>query len=366
MPEITPEALARRLGSDGDVFLLDIRHGDAFEQWHISGSVNVDVYDELAEVPETARPALEGLPRDEEIVTVCGAGKLSAVATDLLVGMGYDARTLVDGMQGWGRVHVAGTVPVDGATLVQVARPGTGCLSYVAVSDGEAVMVDPSQYTDEYEAVLEGYDATLTAVVETHAHADHVSGASDLADAHGVPHYLHPADSGALSDTTAIEDGDTVGFGTAALTVVHTPGHTAGSVTLDLGGEALLTGDTLFLESVGRPDLEGGDGRAVEQRARTLYESVKRLLERPGIAFVLPAHDPGAPTPPTGSSLAGLGDRNPLLDATEAEFVRQITEDVSETPANHELIKRANVGETRLKDTNAEQLELGPNQCAAN
>jgi len=348
------------------MYLLDIRHEEPFDQWHIPSSVNVDVHDELAEDPETARPALEGLPTDQEIVTVCGAGSLSAVATDLLVEMGYEARTLVDGMQGWGRLHRTGTIPVEAAEVVQVTRPGTGCLSYVAVSEGEAVVVDPSQYTDEYEHVLDEHDATLSAVVETHAHADHVSGAADLAAAHGVPYYLHSDDAGTRADTSGIENGAEIAVGSTALTAIHTPGHTEGSVTFDLAGEALLTGDTLFLDSVGRPDLEGGDEEAIEQRAQLLHDSVQQLLEQPGTTFVLPAHDPGTPFPTTTAPMSKVRTRNDLLGTAEDDFVARITEDVPETPQNHELIKGANVGKRELADTDARQLELGPNQCAAN
>lgn len=145
MSEISPEVVAERLEQgDSDLVLLDIRHTNAFEEWHIPGSEHVDVYDELKSDPRSATDALGNLPRDAEIVTVCGVGKISAIATDLLEEMGYEAKTLVDGMRGWSRVHRTATIPIDTGELIQVARPGTGCLSYVLVSNGGAVIVDPS------------------------------------------------------------------------------------------------------------------------------------------------------------------------------------------------------------------------------
>jgi len=77
----------------------------------------------------------------------------------------------------------------------------------VLISDGEAVVFDPSHYLDEYEAIIDAHDAELVGVFDTHAHADHVSGAADLADRHGVPYFLHPTDALAL-DATPVVDGE--------------------------------------------------------------------------------------------------------------------------------------------------------------
>lgn len=366
MSEITPAAVAERLEQgDSNLVLLDIRPQDGFNNWHIPGSEHINVYDALKTDPESAREALEQLPRDAEIVTVCGVGKVSAIATDVLQEMGYEATTLIDGMRGWGRVHRSAPIPIDTGELIQIARPGTGCLSYVYIADGEAIVIDPSQYTDRYEAVLDQSGAKLSAVLETHAHADHVSGARDLAGNYDVPYYLHPADSGGLADTTDLEHEQQIAVGTAEITVIHTPGHTEGSVTFDIENEALLTGDTLFLESVGRPDLEGGDETAVRTRSAILYESLQRLLDSPDKTVVLPAHDPGAPTPPTSATLSEVRERNDVLSYDQAAFVNTITANVPETPPNHDQIKRANVGQTTLDEDEARQLELGPNQCAA-
>lgn len=366
MTAITPQVVSRRLErNDDDLFLVDVRPEAAFERWHVPGSDNLDVYDQLQADPESAADELATLPEDEEIVTVCRAGSVADTATDLLRKMGYDAKTLADGLAGWARVHRTAALSVPDGTLVQVARPGTGCLSYVVVSDGEAVVVDPSQYTDRYETVLAEHDADLVGVLETHAHADHVSGARSLAAAHDVPYYLHPADSGSLTATTEIEDGDDLTVGETTIRVVHTPGHTEGSVTFDVAGAVLLTGDTLFLDSVGRPDLDGGDDEAIATRAGELYESVQRLLDSPDATLVLPGHDRDAPTPPETATVADLREHNDLLDTDRQSFVDAVTSDVPETPPNHDRIKGANVGEASLASDEARQLELGPNKCAA-
>ena len=208
MPEITPDELDDRLAAEtNDVFVLDIRPRDEYEEWHIPGSDNIPVYEALNENPEAADKALSSVPHDTEIVTVCAAGVLSQKATERLREIGYDAKTLVDGMNGWSRVHRSAPIEIgiDG-TLVQVARPGKGCLSHVLISNGEAAVFDPSQYVSEYDAVLAEHDADLVGVFDTHAHADHVSGGYRLAGRHGVPYHLHPEDDGQIEPAGYLND----------------------------------------------------------------------------------------------------------------------------------------------------------------
>ena len=369
MADLDPDAFDRRLESeDSGPLVLDIRHEDDFQSWHIPGSEHVDVYDELKDDSETVSEELSQLPEDEEIVTVCAAGVVSDEATEQLQEMGYDAKTLEDGMAGWSRVHRSAPVDVDvDGTLVQVARPGKGCLSYVLVSAGEAAVFDPSQYSQEYEALLSEYDAELVGVYDTHAHADHVSGGRKLADRHDVPYHLHPADADHI-DAAPINNGETSSVGNVEFTVLHTPGHSPGGATYALEDEALLTGDTLFHESVGRVELgveAGLEDTDVEDNAATLYESLQRLLDRDGNPFVLPAHDPGTPDPPVTARLSEVREQNEDLQRSRTAFVETLSSDIPDHPPNFERVKRVNVGAENVPKEELSELELGPNRCAA-
>lgn len=367
MATIKPDTVTERIQhGEENLLLLDIRHPDQFEDWHIPGSINIDVYDTLKEHPEQAAAAFQDLPADKEIVTVCGVGAVSATATDVLRDLGYDAKTLDDGLRGWSRVHLTAPIPINiPGELIQVTRPGTGCLSYILISGNEAAIIDPSQYTDKYEELLDERNASLTAVLETHAHADHISGAQSLANDHAVPYYLHPDDAGDLTTTTPIHHGEELLIADASIGVVHTPGHTQGSVTFAIEDKSILTGDTLFLNSVGRPDLDGGTTDDIRRRARALYESLQHLLDQPGDILVTPAHDSGTPYPPTTATLNSVRDRYDLLQSTKADFADALTDRVPETPPNHEQIKRVNVGKETIEAADAEGIELGPNRCAA-
>jgi len=368
MTAITPAELDERLGTDDEPLVLDVRHAEAFEDWHVPGSENVDVYDELQNGVEDAKVALGSLPDDREIVTVCAAGVVSRTATEVLDELGYEARTLVDGMAGWSRIHRHAPVDADvDGTLVQVARPGKGCLSHVLVSGGEATVFDPSQYVEVYEQVLDGYDADLVGVFDSHAHADHVSGGRRLADRHDVPYHLHPADAIDV-DARPIEDGEEFTVGDVEVEVVHTPGHSPGGVTFDVAGEALLTGDTLFHRSVGRVELgveAGLEDTDVEDNAETLYESLQRLLDRDGDPLVLPAHDPGAPDPPVTAPLSAVVERNEDLGRGRGAFVEALSSDVPDHPENFQRVKGVNVGLEDVPDDELPGLESGPNRCAA-
>jgi glyoxylase-like metal-dependent hydrolase (beta-lactamase superfamily II) len=369
MARIAPEEVSERLYGDADdLLLLDIRHDDDFEEWHIPGSHHIDVYDELKEDPERAAEALSSLPRDKEIVTVCTVGEVSDIATDTLTNAGFEARTLQDGMSGWSRVHRTATVDADlTGTLHQVARPGTGCLSYVLVSDGEAAVFEPSSYLDQYAELVEEAGATPVGVFDTHAHADHVSGGAELAARFDVPYYLHPAD--AIERSAAeLADGQTLQVGEVGIEVIHTPGHSPGSVCFALDDEAVLTGDTLFHDSVGRvelgivADLEDADPA---ENAATLYEGLQRLTGRDWNPLVLPAHDPGSPNPPVTARLDEVNERNDGLGRNREDFIESLAGDVPEHPPNFQRIKRVNAGLEHVPPGELGDLELGPNRCAA-
>jgi glyoxylase-like metal-dependent hydrolase (beta-lactamase superfamily II) len=369
MTDVTSDELDGCLQAETeDPLLLDIRHADDFEDWHIPGSENIDVYDELKTDRDEAAAQLRTLPRDREIVTVCAVGKMSAVATETLRDDGYEAKTLRDGMSGWSRVHRTARIDADlDGTLVQVARPGTGCLSYVLISAGEAAVFDPSIHLEEYEAVIEDHDADLVGVFDTHAHADHVSGGRCLADRYGVPYYLHPADATDI-EVSPLADGEQLSVGDVELKVLHTPGHSPGSVSFGFDDAVLFTGDTLFHESVGRVELgveAGLKDVAVEDNAAALYDGLQRLRAYDDDPLVLPTHDPGSPDPPVSARMSEVEDQNAGLGRPREVFVDSLASDIPEHPPNFQRIKRVNAGVEALPRDELKDLEQGPNNCAA-
>jgi len=370
--DIEAAEVARRLVEDDAEapFVLDVRDEDDYEEWQIPDSRNVPVYDQLLEYDYSGlEDHLDELPKDEEIAVVCVAGVTSARAADFLRNHGYDAKSVPDGMNDWGRLHREYDVGgVDG--VLQLVRPGTGCVSYLVHDDGEAVVVDPSQYVDRYLSVADDRDLDIVGVADTHAHADHVSGARRLAGELDVPYYLHGEDGGELDEITELEGGDSISVGDRTLDVRFTPGHTPGSVSFRFG-DALLSGDTLFLRSVGRPDLEDSSEDAVRSAAGRLFDSLDELTDLHEDTVVLPGHFSDEELRPLATELGELEAEttNELLsyveDGDEQAFTETIVESLSDEPANYNEIKQINWGKEQ-PGGDVESLELGPNNCAAN
>src|SRR5438128_7155792 len=153
----------------------------------------------------------------------------------------------------------------------QLINEDSGCLSYLigCGQAGEAVVVDPGRdRVDEYVRLARKKGLTIARIVETHTHADHISGNRDLAAVTRAPIFLHRAAQAAFEHET-LADGDTIRVGTVDLKILHTPGHTPDSlcvlVTDRSRGEVpwfVLTGDTLFIGDVGRPDFGGAQAAA--------------------------------------------------------------------------------------------------------
>jgi glyoxylase-like metal-dependent hydrolase (beta-lactamase superfamily II) len=251
-----------------------------------------------------------------------------------------------------------------GVEVIQVRRTGKGCLSYIVLSRGEALVIDPAVAPKVYTDVAAARQLKIVGVVDTHVHADHLSRSRLLAQELGVPHYL-PAQDRVRFPYHALHDGDRLPFGGAAMDVIHTPGHTSESSTYYLPAGSVLTGDTLFLDGVGRPDLEARSGEA-EERSRGLYQSLQRLFTLPEATQVLPGHA-GAPLAfdgvPWAAQLREVREKVALLRLDEAAFVRTLLARIPPTPPNHHRIVELNeVG--RWPDEEPGILEAGANRCA--
>jgi len=152
--------------------VVDIRTA-ADREWSIPGSVQIDAYDavNLGSLGPLAQVAFPPGP----VVTVCGAGRTAAAATELLRAMGVEALTLDGGIHAWSLAWNIAETTISGCKVVQVRRTGKGCLSYIVESEAEAVVIDASVDAEVYVRLLRERGWRLVAVVDTHIHADHLS-----------------------------------------------------------------------------------------------------------------------------------------------------------------------------------------------
>jgi glyoxylase-like metal-dependent hydrolase (beta-lactamase superfamily II)/rhodanese-related sulfurtransferase len=354
---ITGDELVTQLEGP-ELFLLDVREPEEVAEWQIPGAHNIPL--------GSLETRLDEVPPSRQIVVVCAKGSRAQQGAELLASHGVASRVLEGGMGSWGSTydHVMGEFA--GATVVQMRRRGKGCLSYAVGAGEHAVVIDPSRDLQRYLGLARERGWTITHVLDTHLHADHLSGARELSAASGASLWLNPADPFRF-DFEPLVDGKSIELAPGVDLVVSSvsvPGHTEGSTMYQLGQQAIFTGDTLFLESVGRPDLAD----EAEGYAHHLFHSLhERVLPLSDDIMVFPAHFGAGVEVHLGTFVARrLGElRGSLapLALDEDEFVLWAMANVKDRPGNYRQIVGINAGQVEL-DARASELELGPNRCA--
>jgi glyoxylase-like metal-dependent hydrolase (beta-lactamase superfamily II) len=269
-------------------------------------------------------------------------------------------------MQAWSLAWNVAELPSfdEHIRVLQVRRTGKGCLSYLIGSDTEAAVIDAAVDAEVYRSLAAQQGWRITAVMDTHIHADHLSRSRQLAEQAGATFYL-PAQQRVAFPFTPLDDGETITIGTAQLVALHTPGHTLESTSFLLNGRALCTGDTLFLAAVGRPDLEASPEEA-RTRAYLLYKSLQRLLALSPDTLVLPGHTSTPPAfdgRPLVSSLGDVCATISRLQLPASAFVEEVLARIPPTPPNHKQIVAINESGTGAP-TDPTTLEAGANRCA--
>ena len=231
----------------------------------------------------------------------------------------------------------------------QILDERCGCASYLVASRQlqEAAIVDPAIDTQQYETLMRERNFRLRYVIDTHIHADHVSGARALRDKHGAELCLHESAKVAYP-FRPLKDGEELALGQLRLRALHTPGHRTELTSILIVNpprspepSMVLTGDSLLVGDVGRPDFGGGDPAAQ-------YESLTRLLRLPDWVAVFPGHFEG----PCGKGMCGRPSTtigferlyNPLARLDRGGFVSTLTDGVPARPLNMTAIEATNRG----------------------
>jgi glyoxylase-like metal-dependent hydrolase (beta-lactamase superfamily II)/rhodanese-related sulfurtransferase len=370
MREMTVFELKEMLEKNEPCSVVDIRLTPDYDDWYIVGSKNIPVYTEL-KMGEFANATREfrTLPSDRPVVAVCYRGNSSKIAAEVMERMSIPAFNLIGGMTAWSAVWTTARIPVENAhhaICCQVRRNAKGCLSYFLAVNGEAAVIDPSVDESAYLELAKEHSCKIVAVIETHVHADHISRARALAESTGARLYL-PENNRVTYVYSHLKDGDAIAIGGAPLRVYAAPGHTAESACYSWFDNLLFTGDTLFVESVGRPDLEKGDAGAIEG-AKQLYNTLHfRLMNFPPKMLVCPGHTSamvGFDRKPIVARLADLNHSIEYLNQSETEFIQNIVSSLSAKPPNFQFIISINEGKADCAPTDPLVIEAGPNRCA--
>ncbi len=238
----------------------------------------------------------------------------------------------------------------------QILHEQCGCCSYLVASrqSNEAAVIDPFLNIEPYLELAEYRDLRIRYVIDTHIHADHVSGNRRLAEASGGELCLHES-ADLRFPFRALRDGEELRLGQLILKVLHTPGHRPESISITLtnpprspAASMVFTGDTLLVGDVGRPDFGGAEGASAQ------YKSVQSLLEFEDYVEVFPGHFEGS----CGKGMCGRPSTtvgferrfNPMLQlGSEGQFVDEVARSLPAKPLNMEAIIATNIGEANLE-----------------
>ncbi|WHY64566.1 MBL fold metallo-hydrolase [Neobacillus sp. SuZ13] len=369
--EMTSKEVTKKVFNKEELFIFDVRNESDFIDWKIEGEnfeyLNIPYFELLDGVEEI----IDKIPTDKEVLVVCAKEGSSVMVAELLSDEGLNVSYLKNGMKAWSE-HLE---PVkvgdlnDGGEIYQFVRIGKGCLSYMVVSNGEAALIDATRMTDTYLDFAKRIGAKITHVFDTHLHADHISGGRTIAEKTGATYWLPPKDATDVTfDYQALEDGNdiTIGNTTINIQALYSPGHTIGSTSFVVDEKFLLSGDILFIDSIGRPDLAGKAEDWVSDLRESLYKRYRELSEE---LIVLPAHfmivdelnDDGSISEKLGTLFA---KNHGLNIEDENEFRKLVTENLPAQPNAYQEIRQTNMGKINPDIDHQREMEIGPNRCA--
>ncbi len=367
--EIAAEQFEQELTDGRPVVVVDVRSAADFDEWRVDPGRAAITNLPAEWLDSDPAAALGGVAKGAELRVICSRGNTSRRQALELAERFPGAASVRGGMIGWSRVLARDEVPMPGPSrVIQFRRQARGCLSYLITAGGEGLVVDPAPGVEAYLEEADRLGVRLVAVFDTHVHADHLSGARELASRSAAVLFA-PAAALARgivdpSSFTPVADGGSIPLGAADVRVVALPGHTSDMTGLMVDGAALIGGDSLFADSVARPDLEVGAAGAVEaakQLRRTLDE---RVLSLPGSTLLLPCHYPGGRIAgPLAPTLDEARSRVPELELTPEAFAAAVTASMPPRPQNYEQIIAVNLGNALDPET-AAGLEVGANNCA--
>lgn len=360
------------LATRADLVVLDVRNAKDFARFQVEGPypfplINISYY----EFMEDEEEAVSRVPRDRGVRIVCAKESSARYVAEILDRHGFEVGYLRGGISSWGNLLVPKRVGQGtDYELYQFIRPGKASCSYGLISGKEMMLFDPSRNVDFYLEFAAQQGCMVTATFETHLQADYIAGSRDIARRTGAVFYANDGDFKTSNNPyTPLRDGEIQRFnlGGPDIRVVFTPGHTPGSTSFLIDDRFLLSGDTVFIDSVGRPDLGG----KAEEWAGTLYETIRMVKRFDHGLQVLPAHfidwrEANAEL----VFVRGLGEileRNGDIYGidNQAAFIAFIKANMRPQPEEYAIIRLVNANLREEEDARWEELDLGKNECAA-
>lgn len=356
-----------------DFLLLDVRNGKDFARFPVEGPYPIAMqnltYFDFMEIEEEC---VAKLPRDKPIRVLCASEGSAQFVAEILDNNGFgDIGFLQGGIKAWGNLLVPVLLnPGEEYQLYQFIRPGKASCSYGLAAGGELMLFDPSRSIDFYLDFAARHNLKLIRTCETHLQADYIAGSRFLLDRSGVEMMANDNDfRGARIAYTSLIDGQRLPFSGDGPDVhaMFTPGHTPGSTSYLIDNRWMISGDTVFLQSIGRPDLGG----KVEEWSDILFHSLQEVQRLDHAMMVLPGHYISwqeanaklAFAAPLGEAIAHNKEIYAIDNTTD--FLAFIKDNMREQPKEYATIRKINANLENVDDDKAEELDLGKNECAA-
>ncbi|MCK5418385.1 MAG: MBL fold metallo-hydrolase, partial [Desulfobacterales bacterium] len=357
-----------------EFLLLDVRVNEQFDRFKVEGPFLSD----MANVPyvefvEHEEESVAKVPAAEKVRIVCAKEGSARYVGEILVNHGFkDVRYLEGGIKTWGNMLAPKLVASDdGYKLFQFIRPGKASCSYGLISNDEMVLFDPSRNVAFYQSFAEKNAATITRTFETHLQADYISGSKQIAADSGAHILGHENDfkDAAFKYQKIVDDQDyAFSKGGPEIKALHMPGHTPGSTSYLIDNKYLISGDTVFILSIGRPDLGG----KAEEWSKLLYHTLKtKIAELEDDLVILPGHymdwSEADPSQIFSDTLGNIKNKNSDIYSisTETEFIGFIKDNMRLQPEVYAEIRKVNAGLLEVDAEKQEIMDLGKNECAA-
>jgi glyoxylase-like metal-dependent hydrolase (beta-lactamase superfamily II) len=370
----TAEEMFQWLVNREELLLLDVRNDEEFGRFKVEGPHPIDMLNvPYMEFIEREEESVAKVPRNKKVRIVCAKEGSSKYVGEILVNHGFeDVAHLEIGIKAWGNllapVQIART---DTYALYQFRRPGKASCSYGLISQGEMAVFDPAKDVDFYLDFAQRQGCRLIKTFETHRQADYISGSEGLRRRAGAEIVAPEGDfKEAVFAYTPAKDGERhcIGGSGPEVAVIHTPGHTPGSTCYQIDGKYLITGDTVFIKSIGRPDL-GGMAEAWSQMLFTTMTGI--LLELAPETIILPGHfmdwDEADENLIFAASMGAVRQRNADIYniANAADFYAFIKANMRPQPEEYAKIREINAGLVQVDEDQQEIMDIGKNECAA-
>jgi glyoxylase-like metal-dependent hydrolase (beta-lactamase superfamily II) len=361
------------LTNQDDIVVLDVRNKIDFGRFKVESPYkfilqNISYFDFM----EIEDECVDQIIKDKPIRVVCAQEGSAKFVAEILEKHGFeDIGYLEGGIKSWGNLLVPVLLnPGKEYELYQFIRPGKASCSYGLVKEKELMLFDPSRNSDFYLQFAKTKNCTITKTFETHLQADYIAGSRVIAEQSGAEFLANENDfKGSKINYIKLTDEAEFSFREAGPVVqcLFTPGHTPGSTSFIIDNSYLISGDTIFIQSVGRPDLGG----QVDAWSDTLFDTLQKVKTFDDALTVLPGHymdwQEANSNLAFAASMTDTKEYNKSIYAIDnkIDFLTFIKGNMRQQPEEYATIRLINANLEQVDDDKAEELDLGKNECAA-